>query len=61
MSTIHAVQTTLEIIIVLLLLYGFINEEAVIKFEQNVKRIVVGHYRRWKRLRKEKKYGKHHI
>ena len=55
MSTGHIIQTGIEIAFVLLLIYGFMNEEAIIRFEQNIKRIVVGHYRRWKRLRGEKK------
>lgn len=55
MSNIHTVQTILETIIIILLLYGYTKEDKFIKFEQNVKRIVVGNYRRWKRLRKEKK------
>ena len=57
MSNIHTVQTILEFIIVILLLYGFTKEEKFVEFEQNVKRIVVGNFRRWKRLRKEKKNG----
>jgi hypothetical protein len=51
MSTGHIIQTGIELAFALLLIYGFMNEEAIIKFEQNIKRIVVGHYRRWKRLR----------
>lgn len=54
MSNIHTVQTILEIVIVLLLIYGLTQEEKFIEFEQNIKRIVVGNYRRCKRLRKEK-------
>lgn len=57
MSTIHTVQTILELIIAIILIYGFTKEEKFIEFEQNVKRIVVGNYRRCKRLRKEKENG----
>ncbi|MBR3592138.1 MAG: hypothetical protein IKL46_04735 [Clostridia bacterium] len=54
MSTEHIMQTGIEVIITILLLYGFFNEEAVINFEQNVKRIVKGHYRRFKRKLKQR-------
>lgn len=41
-----------------LLILGFAYEEKVIAFEQNLKRIIVGNYRRAKRLRKAKKSKK---
>lgn len=49
MSTTFAVQTLIELAVSGLLIYGFMHEEKVIAFEQKVKRIVVGHYRRFKR------------
>lgn len=38
-----------------LLIYGFVHEDKVINFEQNVKRIVFGNIRRAIRIRKYKK------
>lgn len=55
MSNEHILQTGIEVAMSLLLIYGFMNEEAIIKVEQNIRRIVVGHYRRWKRIRRMKK------
>lgn len=49
MSTTFAVTTLIELAIAVLLVYGFMHEDKVIAFEQAVKRIVVGHYRRIKR------------
>jgi hypothetical protein len=54
MSNIHTIQTLIEYFIVILLIYGFTQEDKFIEFEQNIKRIVIGNYRRCKRLRKEK-------
>ena len=61
MSTGFAIQTLIELGVSILLIIGFIYEDTVIAFEQNIgkwfrtcKRIVVGNYRRWKRLRKHK-------
>lgn len=51
MSTTFAITTLIELAVSGLLIYGFIHEEKVINFEQNIKRIVVCNYRRWKRLR----------
>jgi hypothetical protein len=48
-STGFAIQTLIELFIGILLVYGFMHEEKVISFEQAVKRIVIGHYRRFKR------------
>ena len=55
MSTQFAVQTLIELAIGLLLVYGFIHEDKVISFEQNVKRIVVGNIRRIIRISRQKR------
>jgi hypothetical protein len=55
MSTTFAIQTLIELAIAILLVYGFMHEEKVIAFEQNVKRIVVGNIRRIIRVRNERK------
>jgi hypothetical protein len=53
MTTQHTVDTILELIVSALLIYGFMNEEKFVIFEQNIKRIAKGHYNRIKReLRK---------
>lgn len=49
MSTTFAVTTLIELAIAVLLVYGFMHEDKVTAFEKAVKRIVVGHYRRFKR------------
>lgn len=54
MSTAHSIQTIIEALIMMLLLYGFIHEEKVIAFEKNCKRIIVGNYRRYKRKKRNK-------
>lgn len=55
MSTEFAIRTLIEFAVICLLVYGFIHEDKVITFEQNVKRIVVGNVRRAIRIRKERK------
>ena len=55
MSTTFAVTTLIELAISGLLIYGFMHEEKVIAFEQNVKRIVIGNIRRAIRIRNERK------
>ena len=55
MSTAFVISTLIELAIAGLLIYGFMHEDKVIRFEQNIKRIVVGNYRRWKRMRGKKK------
>ena len=55
MSTEHIAVTFIEFIVFGLLLYGFAHEDKVILFEQNIKRIVKGNYRRFKRIRKQRK------
>ena len=49
MSTSFVIATLIELAVAGLLIYGFMHEDKVISFEQAVKRIVVGHYRRFKR------------
>ena len=49
------IRTILEIAAVALLIYGFINEERVIDFEMEVRRIVVGNIRHAIRTHKHKK------
>ena len=55
MSNEHIIQTVVELVIGGLLIYGFMHEDKFIRFEKNIKRIVVGNYRRWKRMRGKKK------
>lgn len=38
MSTLHTIQTLLELIVSGLIIYGFIHEDKVIAFEQRLKR-----------------------
>ena len=57
MSTTFAITTLIELAIAILLVYGFVHEDKVIIFEQNVKRIVLGNIRRAIRIRKNKKMG----
>ena len=45
-----------ELAAIALLIYGYMHEDKVITFEQNVKRIVVGNYRRYKRMRGNKRW-----
>ena len=58
MSVEHIAATLIEFIVFGLLLYGFAHEDKVISFEQNIKRIVKGNYRRFKRIRKQRKAAK---
>ena len=55
MSTI---RTLMEFAAICLLIYGFIHEDKVIAFEQNLKRIVVGNIRRAIRIRNERSWNK---
>ena len=55
MSTTFAITTLIELAIAVLLVYGFMHEDKVIAFEQNVKRIVLGNIRRAIRIRNERK------
>lgn len=55
MSTI---RTLTEFAAICLLIYGFIHEDKVIAFEQNVKRIVLGNIRRAIRIRNERSLNK---
>lgn len=45
-------KTSVEFALVLLLIYGFIHEKEVIKFEQYVKMVIVVNYRRYKKKKK---------
>lgn len=42
-------KSTIEIALSLLLIYGFIHEKEVIKFEQYVKMVIVVNFRRYKK------------
>ena len=42
-------EILVDITAILLLLIGFVNEERFIKVEENIRRIIVGNYRRVKR------------
>lgn len=55
MSIGHILQTSFEAIAIILLVVGFIFEDKVIDFEMAVRRIVLGNYRRHKRLKGQKK------
>ena len=55
MSTTFAITTLIELAVAGLLIYGFMHEDKVIGFEQNVKRIVLGNIRRAIRIRNERK------
>ena len=55
MSTTFAITTLIELAVAGLLIYGFMHEDKVIAFEQNVKRIVIGNIRRAIRIRNERK------
>jgi hypothetical protein len=54
MSTTFAITTLIELAIAVLLVYGFMHEDKVISFEQNIKRILKGNYRRIKRILRNK-------
>ena len=55
MSTTFAITTLIELAVAILLVYGFMHEDKVIAFEQDVKRIVVGNIRRAIRIKNHKK------
>lgn len=57
MSTQFAITTFIELLVSGLLIYGFMHEDKVIAFEQAVKRIVIGHIRRYIRKRKVAKFN----
>ena len=50
-----AIRTLIEFAVICLLIYGFIHEDKIVAFEQNVKRIVVGNIRRVNRIRNERR------
>ncbi len=45
-------KTSIELAVVLLLIYGFIHEKEVIKFEQYIKMVIVVNYRRYKKRKR---------
>ncbi len=49
MSVFFAVQTTIEIIVVLLIIWGFINEEKFVAFEDKLARAIGIHIRNRRR------------
>lgn len=51
-------KTTIELAVVLLLIYGFIHEKEVIRFEQRVRMIIVVNYRRYKKRKRIEKMRK---
>lgn len=55
MTTASIISILVDFLAVALLLYGFINEEKVIDFEMALKRIIVGNFRRYIRIRNRKK------
>lgn len=55
MSTTFAITTFIELAVAGLLIFGFMHEDKVIAFEQNIKRIVIGNIRRAIRIRNHKK------
>ncbi len=55
MSTSFAIMTIIEFIACVLLIWGFAHEEKFIRFEYNIKRIVIGNIRRAIRVRNHKK------
>ena len=50
-----AIRTLIEFAAICLLIYGFIHEDKLIAFEQNIKRIILGNIRRAIRIRKERR------
>lgn len=49
MSFNHLILTGLEIIILVVIIYGVIHEDELIEIEQDIKRIIKGNYKRIKR------------
>ena len=50
-----AIRTLIEFAAICLLIYGFIHEDNLIAFEQNIKRIIFGSIRRAIRIRNERR------
>ncbi len=46
MTKLFVVQTLIELTVAILLVYGFMHEDKVISFEQNIKRIIKGNFKR---------------
>ncbi len=55
MSISMIIQIVIDIAVITFLLYGFINEECVVKMESDLRRIILGNYRRLKRTYKARK------
>lgn len=55
MTTASMISILVDFLAVAFLIYGFINEEKVIEFEMNLRRIVLGNIRRAVRMRNRKK------
>ena len=53
-----AIRTLIEFAAICLLIYGFMHEDKVIAFEQNVKRIVIGNIRRAIRIKNKRSWNK---
>lgn len=58
MSAAFAIRTLIELAVGILLVYGFMHEDKMIEFEQNIKRIVIGNIRRCIRKHNERKIDK---
>lgn len=55
MSISTIIQIIIDVAAIVFLLYGFINEECVVKMESDLRRIILGNYRRLKRMYKARK------
>lgn len=58
MSAAFAIRTLIEFAVICLLIFGFMHEDNVIAFEQNVKRIILGNIHRAIRIRNERSLNK---
>ena len=54
MSTPFVIKSLFEFLAIMLLIVGLIYDDKVIAFEENVKRIVVGNFRRYMRIKNNK-------
>ena len=52
MSTAHLIQTTLEVVIIALLIVGFVYEPALAKWEEKQKEKVLRTFKEWRKYRK---------
>lgn len=44
----------IEFLLCVFIIWGFTHEDKFCEFEYNIYRVIVGNYRRWKRLRGKK-------